>query len=67
VQTFVVRVFRPAGQESWPLCGLVERSGSGEADLFETGQELIRLLEAGMRQQETESTPSRKGASWTST
>lgn len=67
MQTFVVRLFLPAEPEPVPLCGLVERVGSRDVEVFESADGLIRLLEAGLRQREPRPTASQKGEPWTST
>jgi hypothetical protein len=41
VETFVVRVFVPTGDDPVQFSGLVERAGSGRAEVFSTPQGLI--------------------------
>jgi hypothetical protein len=41
VETFVVRIFVPAGDERLELSGLIERTGSGRAEPFNGAQGLI--------------------------
>lgn len=41
METFVVRVFVPAGREQLELSGLVERAGTGRAESFSTPQGLV--------------------------
>ena len=41
VETFVVRVFVPAGRESVPFTGTIEHVGAGESSCFRGAAELI--------------------------
>jgi hypothetical protein len=41
VETFVVRVFVPAGRESVPFTGTIEHVGAGESSSFRGAAELI--------------------------
>jgi hypothetical protein len=44
VETFVVRVFVPADADVVPFCGVVERSGSGRIESFQSAQDLIQIV-----------------------
>ena len=63
MQTFVVRVFVPAGLERLPLCGLVEDGSAGEPELFANAEELIRLLEAHLERRQPDPATTEKGVS----
>ena len=62
MQTFVVRVFVPAGPERLPLCGLIEFGFASNPEVFENAEELIRLLEAYLQRPEPAPKVSKKGA-----
>jgi hypothetical protein len=44
VETFVMRVFVPADADGVPFCGVVERSGSGRSEPFQSAQDLIQIV-----------------------
>jgi hypothetical protein len=44
VETFVVRVFVPAGAEGVPFCGVVQHAGTGRAEPFESTEDLIQIV-----------------------
>jgi hypothetical protein len=44
VATFVVRVFVPEDPSGVPFCGIVERSGTGRAESFQSGEDLIQIV-----------------------
>ena len=43
---FVIRVQRAAGQLPPPLAGIIEQLGTGEKQIFASGQELLDLVTA---------------------
>jgi hypothetical protein len=53
VETFVVRIFVPAGEEKLELTGVVEHSGSGRSEHFRGAEGLLGVvlhqLELGLR------------------
>jgi hypothetical protein len=41
---FMVRIRRPGSAPPHLLCGVMERLGTGEKRIFESGEELLRLM-----------------------